>query len=150
MALDAAAIVSYCIGNLIHHYAAMLFAIDPADARPIYVQIMDEVRRARVVGTLAPDEPLPSVRQLAADLRVNPNTVAQAYRELEREGLVHVRRGQGTYVSAESLDGTERRALAQAVAERALRDAHRHGLSARELIDALRAADQPSTRAAAK
>ena len=127
----------------------MLFALDPTDARPIYVQIMDEVRRARVLGTLAPDDPLPSVRQLAAELRVNPNTVSQAYRELEREGVVHVRRGQGTYVSAESLDGTERRALARAVAGRALRDAHRHGLSVRELITALRAADQsPSNEAA--
>jgi len=76
----------------------IIFHIDPADSRPIYLQIMDEVRRAVVVGTLGPDSPLPSVRQLAADLRVNPNTVQQAYRELEREGLIYVRRGQGTFV----------------------------------------------------
>lgn len=118
----------------------MLITIDSSDPRPIYSQIVDEVRRALVLGTLAPDDPLPSVRQLAVELRVNPNTVSQAYRELEREGLVHVRRGQGTYVSETNLNGTERRALAHDVAVRALRDAHRNGLSVEELIDAVRAA----------
>lgn len=118
----------------------MLITIDPNDARPIYVQIMDEIRRALVLGTLAPEEPLPSVRQLAVELRVNPNTVAQAYRELERQGMVHVRRGQGTYASKTHRNGTERRALVRAVAERALREAHRNGLSADELIEGIRAA----------
>ena len=118
----------------------MLFFVDPNDPTPIYVQIMDEVRRALVLGTLAPDDALPSVRQLAIELRVNPNTVAQAYRELERQGVVHVRRGQGTYVSKTRRNGTERRSLARAVATRALRDAHRHGLSVDELIEALRTA----------
>jgi len=125
----------------------MLISVDPGDPRPIYVQIVDEVRRAMVVGTLAPDAPLPSVRQLAVDLRVNPNTVSQAYRELEREGLAYVRRGQGTFVAATSVNGTERRALAAAVAARALRDAYRNGLSARELIDAIEAAESTGTAA---
>lgn len=116
----------------------MLVAIDSSDPRPIYAQIVDEVRRALVLGTLAPDDPLPSVRQLAVELRVNPNTVSQAYRELEREGLVHVRRGQGTYVSEINLNGKERRALAHDVATRALRDAYRNGLGLDELIDAIR------------
>jgi GntR family transcriptional regulator len=122
----------------------MPITIDPADARPIYLQIIDEVRRGRVVGTLRPDDPLPSTRQLAADLRVNPNTVQQAYRELEREGLAYVRRGLGTFVAAAADDrpaDAERRELARTVAERALRDAYRHGLSGDELIAALRAAE---------
>lgn len=118
----------------------MLITIDASDPRPIYTQIVDEVRRALVLGTLAPDDPLPSVRQLAVELRVNPNTVSQAYRELEREGMVHVRRGQGTYVSETNLNGTERRALARDVATRALRDAHRNGLGVDELIEAIRKA----------
>lgn len=122
----------------------MLIAIDAADARPIYVQIIDEVRRARVLGTIRPEEPLPSVRQLAAELRVNPNTVSQAYRELEREGLVYVRRGQGTFLSDASPNGTERRALARDVATRALADAHRHGLGAAELIEAIEQIAPPS------
>ena len=117
----------------------MLVSIDPADPRPIYVQIMDEVRRALVVGTLEEGDSLPSVRQLAIDLRINPNTVAQAYRELERDGVVHVKRGQGTFVSAFSVNGKQRRAIAQDVAARALRDAHRNGVAAEELIKALEA-----------
>lgn len=119
----------------------VLIVIDAADPRPIYLQIMDEVRRALVLGRLAPDEPLPSVRQLATELRVNPNTVSQAYRELERQGVVHVRRGQGTFVNAAGANGREKRALAREVAARALRDAHRNGLSADELIKAIRGAD---------
>jgi GntR family transcriptional regulator len=116
----------------------MAFAIDTADARPIYVQIMDEIRRGLVLGTLRPEDPLPSVRQLSAELRVNPNTVAQAYRELERDGVVYVRRGQGTFVAAVSVNGSERRALAAAVARRALIDAHRNGIGADELVQAIR------------
>lgn len=118
----------------------MLISVDSSDPRPIYVQIVDEVRRAMVLGTLGADAPLPSVRQLAVDLRVNPNTVAQAYRELEREGLAYVRRGQGTYVAGTSVNGTERRALADAAAARALRDAYRNGIGADELIEAIRRA----------
>ena len=116
----------------------MLLSINTADARPIYVQIMDEVRRGLVLGTLKAEDALPSVRQLAADLRVNPNTVAQAYRELEREGVVYVRRGQGTFVTDASTNGNERRALARGVAERALVDAHRNGIGADELVEAIR------------
>jgi GntR family transcriptional regulator len=120
----------------------VLISIDTADARPIYVQIMDEIKRAIVVGTVSPHEMLPSVRQLAAELRVNPNTVQQAYRELERSGRVYVRRGQGTFVS-DATEGSvrERRELAEMVAIRALREAYRHGLSADELVAAIQAAE---------
>ena len=63
----------------------MLVNLDPNDGRPLYLQIMDEVRRAVVVGTLRAEDPLPSVRELAAELVVNPRTVSQAYQELEDE-----------------------------------------------------------------
>jgi GntR family transcriptional regulator len=118
----------------------MRVLLDNADERPIYVQIMDEIRRGVVLGTLRPEDTLPSVRQLAVELRVNPNTVAQAYRELEREGVVYVRRGQGTFIAALQQNGDERRALLGGVAERAVREAHRHGADAEELIAAIRAA----------
>jgi GntR family transcriptional regulator len=118
----------------------MQLTINTADPRPIYVQIMDEVRRAIVLDTLRPEDPLPSVRQLAGDLRVNPNTVAQAYRELERAGTVYVRRGQGTFVAPQAPAETERHDLARGVAERALIDAHRNGVGADELIEAIRRA----------
>lgn len=112
--------------------------IDPSSRRPIYVQIIDEIRRAIALGDLRPDDALPSVRQMAADLRINPHTVAQAYRELEHDGLVSVRRGHGTFVTAPSAGEAERRALARGVAERALVDAHRHGVTIDELIEAIR------------
>jgi GntR family transcriptional regulator len=120
---------------------ALLITIDAADPRPIYVQITDEVRRSIVVGTLKADDPLPSVRQLAGQLRVNPNTVQQAYRELERVGLIYVRRGQGTFISASASDGKlddERRAFAWELARRALHDAYRHGLTVDDLMKAIR------------
>ena len=113
----------------------MLVNLDPRDRRPLYLQIMDDVRRAIVVGTLRAEEPLPSVRELAAELVVNPRTVSQAYQELEREGIVYVRRGYGTFVSAAvQRDGEERRNLARGVAERALLDARRNGLALEELV----------------
>ena len=116
----------------------MQLAINTADPRPIYVQIMDEIRRALVRGTLGPDDPLPSVRELAVSLRVNPRTVSQAYAELEREGVVYVRRGQGTFVAPGVLpDARERPRLAREVARRALADARRNGLVLEDLMAAL-------------
>jgi GntR family transcriptional regulator len=120
-----------------------MFEIDPDDARPIYRQLVDEVHRNIAVGILKPDEPLPAVRQLAARLRLNPNTVQHAYRQLARDGVVQIRRGRGTFVarSAATPTGHDRRRqglLAKRVAERALRDAYRHGLVASDLIAALR------------
>jgi len=113
----------------------MLVNLDPNDGRPLYLQIMDEVRRAIVVGTLKAEDPLPSVRELAGDLVVNPRTVSQAYQELEREGVIYVRRGQGTFVSPNvKRSAAERRNLALAVAKRALLEARRNGLSAEELV----------------
>lgn len=120
----------------------MLISIDPELRQPIYVQIADEVRRGRVLGMLQPGDALPSVRQLAADLGVNPNTVKQAYRELEREGLVFVRRGQGTFVTDLAVDGAERERMLRSVAQRALLQAQRLGAGADELIDALRGMDR--------
>lgn len=126
----------------------MLIHLDVTDERPLYQQIVDEVRRALVLGTLQPEDPLPSVRALAAELRVNPNTVQQAYRELERAGIIYTRRGQGTFVA--SPGGGERELLLRDVAERALRDARRYGIEPHELAEAvLRAAEldpsSPST-----
>jgi len=117
----------------------MKLSLDTEDGRPIYVQIVDEVRRGLARGTLGPDDPLPSVRELASNLRINPRTVMQAYAELEREGVVYVQRGKGTFVSPHVRPNeTERPRLAREVARRALRDARRSGLELDELLDALK------------
>ena len=117
----------------------MIVKLTPGDPRPIYVQIMDEIRRAIVLGTLAPDDPLPSTRELARDLRVNPNTVQLAYRELEHLGVAYVKRGQGTYVANSNTPEKEHRRLVRDVSARAVRDAYRHGITIEQLIAALNA-----------
>jgi len=123
----------------------LIVNLDPRDDRPLYLQIMDEIRRALVVGSLRPDEPVPSVRELASQLVVNPRTVLQAYQELEAEGVLYVRRGQGTFVASHAR--ADRTALARDVAKRALIDARRNGLDTRELIAIIRlVADEEDER----
>lgn len=73
--------------------------VDPTDAVPIWRQIEDEVRRLIALGALAPNGPVPSVRDLARELRVNPATVSKAYQRLTMDGVLVVRRGEGTFVS---------------------------------------------------
>jgi GntR family transcriptional regulator len=130
----------------------MLVNLDPDDGRPLYLQIMDEVRRAIVVGSLRAEDPLPSVRELAGELVVNPRTVSQAYQELEREGVIYVRRGQGTFVSPDVKRGSNerRRALARDVAKRALLEARRNGLDAEELVIAIQKLADEEERAEAR
>jgi GntR family transcriptional regulator len=127
----------------------MIVVLDPTDARPIYVQIMDEVRRAIAQGSITVDEPLPSVRQLARDLRINPNTVSQAYRELERLGVVEGRPGQGTFVIRARVSAVQQRDLVRKVAARALRDANRYGVDPDDVIRAMRAEMESHARARA-
>ena len=116
----------------------MDLSIDTRATKPIYVQIMDELRRLMVIGDLKPHDMLPSVRQLAADLKLNHNTIVQAYRELERDGAIYVKRGQGTFVAERAAPEAERERVLAGVVDRAITDAQRHGITPETLIDALR------------
>jgi GntR family transcriptional regulator len=78
----------------------MFITIDEGDARPIYVQVAEEIKALIARGELAEGAQLPPVRQLAADLGVNLNTVATAYRELQGEGLLSIRHGAGAVVAS--------------------------------------------------
>ena len=78
--------------------------IDTRSQVPVYAQIMDRIRALVLAGPLKPGSALPSVRQLAADLEINPNTVAKAYSLLEREGLVSTVRRRGTLIAASAED----------------------------------------------
>jgi GntR family transcriptional regulator len=78
-----------------------MFAINPTDPAPIWRQIEEGLRRHVALGALSPGAAVPSVRDLARDLRVNPNTVARAYQRLTEGGVLTVKRGEGTYVSDE-------------------------------------------------
>jgi GntR family transcriptional regulator len=117
----------------------MLMNIDAADPRPVYRQIVDEVQRCVAVGVFKAAEPLPAVRTLAAELGVNANTVQHAYRTLEQEGTVSVRRGLGTFVTPPKARDTmvRQQAIARQIAEKMLREAYRHGLLASDLVAAL-------------
>jgi GntR family transcriptional regulator len=108
------------------------------DPRPAYRQIADEVTRAVAVGVLKAGEPLPATRQLASQLKLNPNTVQHAYRTLLQEGVIEMRRGLGAFVAAASREPRQKpAAVARQIAERALREAFRHGLLASDLMKAL-------------
>ena len=76
-----------------------MFAINPSDPAPIWRQIEQGVRRLIALGALNPGASVPSVRDLARDLRVNPNTVARAYQRLTEGGVLTVKRGEGTFVA---------------------------------------------------
>ncbi|HUX32307.1 MAG TPA: GntR family transcriptional regulator [Gemmatimonadaceae bacterium] len=115
----------------------MPIELSPGDRQPVFLQIAGAVRAAVARGEFTPGDPLPTVRQLAADLGVHANTVLQAYRQLAADRVVTARRGSGTFVNRVALGTAERRVLADDVAERALRDTYAHGLTADDLTAAL-------------
>jgi len=87
----------------------MQFRIDNASGRPVYQQIIGQIKRDIALGRLIKDEKLPTVRQLARQLAINPNTIAKAYRQLEQEGIIVTKPGAGAFVA--SLDSSLSRAV---------------------------------------
>ena len=85
-----------------------MVTINYRDGRPIYEQVKDDLRRLVVTGAMQPGEKLPSVRELAVSLAINPNTIQRAYRELESEGYIYTVSGKGSF-AAEQADVTGRR-----------------------------------------
>lgn len=118
---------------------ASIFSLDPASGVPFYRQIIDRVLLAVADGRLKPGAQLPTVRQLAVDLAVNPNTVAKAYREMEIRGIVETEQGTGTFVSHRKVDrpNAERRKALARLVDQFLSQATALGFSAEELGEAL-------------
>jgi GntR family transcriptional regulator len=117
----------------------MFERIDPRSPTPLYAQISARLRVAIAAGELKPGAALPSVRHLAAQLRINPATVVQAYRDLEGEGLVATRQGSGTFVldvPTERLE-TDRAAEARRLVRDLLTEAGRLGISLNDLRTAV-------------
>jgi GntR family transcriptional regulator len=117
-------------------------SIDPHDPTPIYAQLERGLRAAMASGRLRPGDQLPTVRQLAVDLRINANTVARVYTELERAGVIETRRGVGSFVSATPAQAhppREHDRRLRAFITRILADADRSGFTIDDLIAALRA-----------
>ncbi len=120
--------------------AGFRFAIDLGSGVPVYRQVVDQVRGGIASGTLKAGEQLPTVRQLAVDLEINPNTVMRAYRELELGGLLETHQGTGTFVANKKMEkkSAERdRQLVQMAGEFAAR-AGAAGFSVEDLIERLR------------
>src|SRR6266571_49972 len=119
-----------------------MFDIKPADAAPIWRQIEEGMRRLITVGALVPGAAVPSVRDLARELRVNPATVSRAYQRLTESGVLEVRRGEGTFVSGAppALGRAERARLVRDGAARYASLGLTLGASREEALDELRAA----------
>lgn len=117
----------------------MFFRIDPGNSVPIFEQIVESVRGAIIAGELRPDERLPSVRDVAVELRVNPKTVARAYYEMERDKILYTKRGEGTFVApvADEARATERRRALREAALALARTARGLGATESEAVAAL-------------
>jgi GntR family transcriptional regulator len=115
--------------------------LDTRDATPIWAQLERGLRAAIASGRLRPGDQLPTVRQLAVDLRVNANTVARVYSDLERSGVLETRRGVGSFILAtaeEARSKKEHEKRLRALATRVVADAAAAGFTPEEIVAAIR------------
>lgn len=128
---------------------AFTFHLDLHTGVPVYRQIVDQVRGAVASGALNAGDQLPTVRRLAVDLEVNPNTVVRAYRELEYGGMLETHQGTGTFISDQKFplaDDERQRQLEQIISDVIAR-AGAAGFTTQDLLDQLRTtADEPNRR----
>lgn len=117
-----------------------MFQVDTKHPTPLYHQLERSIRFAIAIGKLGIGDQLPTVRQLAVDLRINANTVAKVYTELERSGVVETRRGVGTFVTARPNEAATRRDREKRLRELAdhfVSETHKHGFSIEDVIEHL-------------
>lgn len=110
-----------------------MISLNYRDSRPIYEQIKDGLRKLIVTGALGPDEKLPSVRALAAQLAINPNTIQRAYNELEGEGYIYSVPGKGSFAAGNTDADAQRRAELLARLRELAAELHYLGVSRQEL-----------------
>ncbi|HTD37404.1 MAG TPA: GntR family transcriptional regulator [Candidatus Limnocylindrales bacterium] len=128
------------------------FAVDPHGGAPLYQQLTEQIKRAIAIGALSPGERLPTVKGLALDLKLNPNTVARVYRDLEREGVIATAPGRGSFVSQNGALGDARRVALEVAGrqiEGAIREARSLGIThdeVRTIADAAVARAYPEER----
>ena len=119
---------------------SLVFYINPTDPTPLYAQLTRAIQFAISTEKLKIGEQLPTVRQMAVDLKINANTVARVYAELERAGIVETRRGVGTFISARHFGAKQKRQQEHELrdfADRVIAEAGAMGFSADDLIDQL-------------
>ena len=111
-----------------------MISLNYRDSRPIYEQIKDELRKLIVTGALSRDEKLPSVRALAAQLAINPNTIQRAYNELEAEGYTYSVPGKGSFAAENAGKDSQRRVELMEKVQELLSELHYLGVSQQELL----------------
>jgi GntR family transcriptional regulator len=118
----------------------MNFLIDNKSGVPFYRQIIEQVKFAIARSDLEPGDRLPTVRQLAVDLSINPNTVIRAYRELEIEGVLETHQGSGTFVGNRrpEIDHLEKQRMLDQILTELLARASAYGLSLEDVLEGLR------------
>jgi GntR family transcriptional regulator len=118
----------------------MEILLDLKSGVPFYRQIVEQIKFAIASGTLAPGQRLPTVRQLAVDLSINPNTVVRAYQQLEIEGVLETQQGSGTFVGNQqpTIDRIERQRMLDQILTELLARASSYGFSLDEVIEGLR------------
>lgn len=118
-----------------------MFHIRPDAGEPLYLQLMRQIKHAVATGALLPGAQLPTVRQLASELVINPNTVARAYRELEAEGLIEGVAGRGSFISygPPKMREAERKRRLETYIDQLWAEGHALGYSATELADVVQA-----------
>jgi GntR family transcriptional regulator len=118
----------------------MEFRIDGKSGVPFYRQIIEQLKFSIARGDLQPGDRLPTVRQLAVDLSINPNTVIRAYREMEIEGCVETQQGSGTYVGNHrpEIDHLEKQRMLDQILTELLARASAYGYSLGEVLEGLR------------
>ena len=117
----------------------MKIQLDVKSGVPFYRQVIDQVKSAIATGRLEPGDRLPTVRQLAVDLSVNPNTVSRAYTELELTGLVETHMGSGTFIGQKKVeqDEVERRRILDEISQEFLSRASSHGFTLDDILENL-------------
>jgi len=117
----------------------LYFTIDPKHGIPIYLQLAEQIKSQIAHQELSDGDQLPTVRQMAADLEINPNTVSRAYAQLEREGFLVTRQGRGTFITStsEAVSQEERHKRLSDLCRKFLMDAGRLGYTSEEALAAL-------------
>lgn len=124
------------------------FHLDPNSGVPVYRQIIDQVRGGVASSALRAGDQLPTVRQLAVDLQINPNTVVRAYRELELGGLLETQQGTGTFISEKKVAGAdaERERQLRRIVDDCVARAGAAGFTVVDLLEELRQWEAPRRR----
>ena len=115
-----------------------MIKLDMQNRKPIYEQLKEQILRLTMLGVLSADEKLPSVRSLARDVGINPNTVQKAYQELERDGIIYTVGGKGSFIAGNNESIRQRREKALEEVASAVRQACSSGCSEEEILACVR------------